>query len=165
MLVNVDIVTAFDQSTGHRSRYVLSSADEPTTKQSITLQDGTSMASAIRLRLIEGGRAQDLQAAIKRSIEEPGAPQRLGSIEFDEDDRRCMTRSQELREPRSLQAAYFQGILRNADLFPPYDEGRRGEICARIQVSPETYGRWPWVVDEIGVTAGVAMPTNSVMEL
>jgi hypothetical protein len=108
MLVNVDIVTAFDQSTGHRSRYVLSSADEPATKQSITLQDGTSMASAIRLRLIEGGRAEDLQAAIKRSIEEPGAPQRLGSIEFDEDDRRCMTRSQELP---SLRASLLPGNL------------------------------------------------------
>lgn len=105
MLVNVDIVTAFDPSIGHRSRFVLSSADEPATKQSITLQDGTSMAWAIRLRLIEGGRAEDLQAAIKRSIEEPGAPQRLGSIEFDEDDRRCMTRSQELRRPPSLQAS------------------------------------------------------------
>jgi hypothetical protein len=111
MLVNVDIVTAFDQSTGHRSRYVLSSADEPATKQSITLQDGTSMASAIRLRLIEGGRAEDLQAAIKRSIEEPGAPQRLGSIEFGEDDRRCFTRSQELRRPPSLRASLLPGNL------------------------------------------------------
>ena len=68
MLVNVDIVTAFDQSTGHRSRYVLSSADEPATKQSITLQDGTSMASAIRLRLIEGGRTQDVHAAISGAL-------------------------------------------------------------------------------------------------
>jgi hypothetical protein len=105
MLVNVDFVTAFDKSTGHRSRYVLSNADEPATKQSITLQAGTRMASAIRLRLIEGGRAEDLQAAIKRSIEEPGAPQRLGSIEFNEDDRRCMTGSQERRNPPSLQAS------------------------------------------------------------
>src|SRR5271168_4110690 len=102
MLVNVDIVTAFDQSTGHRSRYVLSSADEPETKQSITLQDGTSAASAIRSRLIEGGRAEEFHAAIKRSIEEPGAPQRLGSIEIDEDDRRCVTHFQELRKPSFL---------------------------------------------------------------
>jgi len=90
MLVNVDIVTAFDQTTGHRSRYVLSSADEPATKQSITLQDDTGVASAIRLRLIESGTAEDIHAAIKRSIEELGAPQRLGSIEIDE-DRRCVT--------------------------------------------------------------------------
>jgi hypothetical protein len=91
MLVNVDIVTAFDQSTGHRSRYVLSSADESVTEQSITLQDGTSVASAICLRLIEGGRAEDFHAAILRSMEEPGAPQRLGSIEIDEEDRRSET--------------------------------------------------------------------------
>jgi hypothetical protein len=26
-------------------------------------------------------------------------------------------------------------------------------------------GRWPWVVAEMGVTEGVAMPMNSVMEL
>jgi hypothetical protein len=87
MLVNVDIVTAFDQATGHRSRYVLWSEDEPATKQ-ISLQEGTSVASAIRLRLIESGRADDLHAAIRRSFEEPGAPQRIGSIEIDEDDRR-----------------------------------------------------------------------------
>jgi hypothetical protein len=92
MLVNVDIVTAFDQSTGHRIRYVLSSADEPPTKQSITLQDGTGVASAIRSRLIESGRADDLHAAIQRSVEEPGAPQRLGSIEINEDSRRSVTR-------------------------------------------------------------------------
>ena len=90
MLVNVDIVTAFDQATGHRSRYVLWSEDEPATKQ-ISLQDGTSVASAIRLRLIESGRADDLHAAIRRSFEEPGAPQRIGSIEIDEDDRRNRT--------------------------------------------------------------------------
>jgi hypothetical protein len=111
MLVNVDIVTAFDQSTGHRSRYVLSGADEPATKQSITLQDGTSMASAIRLRLIEGGRMEDFHAAIRRSIEEPGVPQRLGSIEFDEDDRRCMNRSQELRRPPTLRVSLLPGNL------------------------------------------------------
>ena len=90
MLVNVDIVTAFDQSTGHRSRYVLSSADESATEQSITFQDGTGAASEICLRLIEGGRTEDFHAAIRRSIEEPGAPQRLGSIEIDEEDRRSM---------------------------------------------------------------------------
>jgi hypothetical protein len=105
MLVNVDIVTAFDPSTGHRSRYVLSSADERATKRSITLQDGTGVAWAIRLRLIESGRAEDLRAAIKRSLEEPGTPQRLGSIEIDEDDRRCLTRSQEDRKPSMLQAS------------------------------------------------------------
>jgi hypothetical protein len=81
MLVNVDIVTAFDQSTGHRSRYVLSSADEPATKQ-ITLQDDTGVASALRSRLIESAGVDDFHAAIRRSIEEPDAPQRLGSIEF-----------------------------------------------------------------------------------
>jgi len=26
-------------------------------------------------------------------------------------------------------------------------------------------GRWPWLVGEIGVAVGVAMPMNSVMEL
>ena len=26
-------------------------------------------------------------------------------------------------------------------------------------------GRWPWVVGEMGVAEGVAMPMNSVMEL
>ena len=83
MLVNVDIVTAFDQATGHRSRYVLWSEEEPTTKQ-ISLQDGTGVASAICLRLIESGRADDLHAAVRRSFEEPGAPQRIGSIEFDD---------------------------------------------------------------------------------
>jgi hypothetical protein len=90
MLVNVDIVTAFDQSTGHRSRYVLWSADEPATQQ-ITLQDDTGVASDIRSRLIESGREDDLHAAIRRSFEEPGAPQRIGSIEIDEDDRRSRT--------------------------------------------------------------------------
>lgn len=90
MLVNVDIVTAFDQSTGHRSRYVLWSEDEPATKQ-ISLQDGTGVASAIRSRLIESGRANDLHAAIRRSFEEPGAPQRIGSIEIDEERQRSLT--------------------------------------------------------------------------
>src|ERR1700742_4522658 len=87
MLVNVDIVTAFDQATGPRSRYVVWSADEPTTKQ-ISLEDGTGVALAIRLRLIESGRADDLHVAIRRSFAEPGAPQHIGSIEIDEDDRR-----------------------------------------------------------------------------
>jgi hypothetical protein len=82
--VNVDIVTAFDPSTGHRSRYVLSSAGESAIEQSITLQDGTGAASEICLRLIEGGRAETFHAAIRRSIEELGAPQRLGSIEIDD---------------------------------------------------------------------------------
>jgi hypothetical protein len=82
MLVNVDIVTAFDQSNGHRVRYVLSSADELPAEQSITLEDGTGAASAIRSRLMECGRTHDLHAAIQRSVQEPGAPQRLGSIEF-----------------------------------------------------------------------------------
>ena len=83
MLVNVDIVTALDQSTGSQSRYVLWSGDEPATKQ-ISLHDGTGVASVIRSRLIESGRADDLHAAIRRSFEEPGAPQRIGSIEFDD---------------------------------------------------------------------------------
>jgi hypothetical protein len=87
MLVNVDIVTAFDHSTGHNSRYVLSSADEPTNKQSITIHDGTGVASAIWMRLVESGSADDFHAAIKRSLEEPGAPQRLGSIEIEENYR------------------------------------------------------------------------------
>lgn len=91
MLVNVDIVTAFDQSTGHRSRYVLWSADDEPATQQITLQDDTCVASDIRLRLIESGRANDLDAAIRRSFEEPGAPQRIGSIEIDEDDGRNRT--------------------------------------------------------------------------
>lgn len=91
MLVNVDIVTAFDQSTGHRSRYVLSSAEEREVEQSITLEDGTGVASEIRLRLAESGRAEDFHAAILRSMEDPGAPQRLGSIEIDEEDRRSRT--------------------------------------------------------------------------
>ena len=86
MLVNVDIVTAFDQATGPRSRYVLWSAEEPATKQ-ISLQDGTGVASDIRLRLIESGRADDLHAAIQRSFAEPGAPQRIGSIEISGKDR------------------------------------------------------------------------------
>jgi hypothetical protein len=90
--VNVDIVTAFDPLTGHRSRYVLSSAD-PASNQSITLQDGTGAASEICLRLMKGGRVEDFHAAIRRSIEEPGAPQRLGSIEIGEDDRRSMAPS------------------------------------------------------------------------
>jgi len=90
MLVNVDIVTAYDQATGHRSRYVLWSEDERATKQ-ITLEDGTGVASDIRLRLIESGRADDLHAAIQRSFEEPGAPQRVGSIEIDEGERRHRT--------------------------------------------------------------------------
>jgi hypothetical protein len=91
MLVNVDIVTAFDPARGHRSRYVLSSADELSTEQSMTIQDGTGAASEICLRLIEGGRTEDFHAAIRRSMEEPGAPQRLGSIEIDEEDRRSRT--------------------------------------------------------------------------
>lgn len=91
MLVNVDVVTAFDQSTGHRSRYVLSSAEEAEAERSITLQEGTDVASEIRLRLMESGKAEDFHAAILRSMEEPGAPQRLGSIEIDEEDRRVRT--------------------------------------------------------------------------
>jgi hypothetical protein len=91
MLVNVDIVTAFDQTTGHRSRYVLSSAEEPEAEQSITLQEGTDVASEIRLRLMDSGRAEDFHAAILRSMEEPGAPHRLGSIEIDEEDQRSRT--------------------------------------------------------------------------
>jgi hypothetical protein len=90
MLVNVDIVTAIDELSGHRSRYVLWSGEEPATQQ-ITLQDGTGVASDIRSRLIESGRADDLDAAIRRSFDEPGAPQRIGSIEIDEDDRRRRT--------------------------------------------------------------------------
>jgi hypothetical protein len=93
MLVNVDVVTAFDPSTGHRSRYVVSSADERASDQNITLQDGTGVASEIRMRLIESGRAEDFHAAILRSMEEPGAPQRLGSIEIGGDDRRSMAPS------------------------------------------------------------------------
>jgi hypothetical protein len=30
---------------------------------------------------------------------------------------------------------------------------------------PAFQGRWPWVVGEMGVAEGVAMPMNSVMEL
>jgi len=109
MLVNVDIVTAFDQSAGHRSLYVLSSADQPETKQSITLQAGTGVALAIRSRLSENGRADDIHDAIKRSLEEPGAPQRLGSIEID-DVRRCMTDLQDSgASVRSLGALAVSG--------------------------------------------------------
>jgi hypothetical protein len=109
MLVNVDIVTAFGPSTGHRSRYVLSSADEPETMQSITLQAGTEAASAIRSRLLNGGRAEGFYAAMKRSIEQPGVPQRLGSIEIDDDPRSMTSLEDSGTSVRSLGALAVGG--------------------------------------------------------
>ena len=44
--------------------------------------------------------------------------------------------------------------------------GRTGRCNAAAGCNSRSdQGRWPWVVGEMGVTAGVAMPRNSVTEL
>jgi hypothetical protein len=86
MLMNVDVLTTYDPQKGHRSSYVLSTADESSGRQTIMLPDGIGAVSMIMLRLISTEQSELLSVVMTRSTEQIGVPQRLGTLEIDDDD-------------------------------------------------------------------------------
>jgi hypothetical protein len=84
--MHVDILTTFDQQTGHKRSFVLSTADGSTLRQTVMIPDGIGAFSMIMLRLIETEDSTTVSVATSKSVEQVGVPQRLGTIDIDDDD-------------------------------------------------------------------------------